>query len=190
MDQSSPAAAANIRYQEAHLSDSRVPNVIATIAICLPCAIGAVILRFVSRRLGRVPIKADDWWIVLGLVGHLLAVNSIRRGQQSLILPQALYNKFRCVRDVYHAFRPRSPCCTPEGACALREGILHDRFDRVRTRINAVTGSCCQRGVVQPCDCLGQNLDSSPISSHFRRQGSQPYFQSLSLGDRTLYASL
>ena len=87
MDQMSPAVAANIRYQEAHLSDSRVPDVIAAIAICLPCAIGAVALRFVSRRLGQIPIKADDWWIVLGLVSQPTVVSDIKGGRHFLMSP-------------------------------------------------------------------------------------------------------
>ncbi len=50
----SPAAAANIRYQEAHLSDSRVPEIVTSIDIYLPLAIGAVFLRFLSRRVGKI----------------------------------------------------------------------------------------------------------------------------------------
>lgn len=70
MAQLSPAAAANIRYQEAHLGDSRVPEIVTSIVICLPLAFMAVALRFLSRRIGKIPIKADDWWIVIGLVSR------------------------------------------------------------------------------------------------------------------------
>ena len=57
-----------IAYQEAHLGDDRraaviAPNVVFTIA-----AIVAVALRFESRRIAKTEIKADDWWILGGLV--------------------------------------------------------------------------------------------------------------------------
>ena len=63
-----PPAASD--YQLLHIHDSRVPKVIVSLAVCLPAAYIAVVLRFVSRRIGRVPLKADDWWIVVGLVGR------------------------------------------------------------------------------------------------------------------------
>lgn len=59
---------ANIEYQLAHENQTRVPALIASGAICLSAAYVFVILRFISRRLSRTPIKADDWAIVLGLV--------------------------------------------------------------------------------------------------------------------------
>ena len=58
----------DIAYQKAHLGDNRratviVPNVFFTVA-----AIVAVVLRFESRRIARTDLKADDWWILGGLV--------------------------------------------------------------------------------------------------------------------------
>ena len=65
---SKSTAAADIQYQLAHLSDSRVSNIKISVAICLPASCLAVILRFVSRRIGKIPLKADDWCILVALV--------------------------------------------------------------------------------------------------------------------------
>lgn len=59
---------AEILYQEKHISDNKVPNIIATNAICFPIACTAVLLRFVSRRSSKIKYEADDWLIVAGLV--------------------------------------------------------------------------------------------------------------------------
>ena len=57
-------------YQLLHIHDSRVPEIIVSMAVCLPAAYIAISLRFLSRRIGKVPLKADDWWLVVGLVSR------------------------------------------------------------------------------------------------------------------------
>lgn len=57
-----------VLYQEKHISDNQVPNIIATNAICFPIACAAVLLRFISRRISKIKYEADDWLIVAGLV--------------------------------------------------------------------------------------------------------------------------
>ena len=59
---------AEILYQEKHISDTKVPDIIATNAICFPIACIAVLLRFISRRRSKIEYEADDWLIVAGLV--------------------------------------------------------------------------------------------------------------------------
>ena len=59
---------AEILYQEKHASDTQVPNIIATNAICFPIACTAVTLRFLSRRRSKIRYEADDWFIVLALL--------------------------------------------------------------------------------------------------------------------------
>ena len=66
----SPAEA---ECQLRHIHDSRVPEIIASMAVCLPAAYIAVVLRFMSRRVGRIPWKLDDWLLVAGLVSRLFA---------------------------------------------------------------------------------------------------------------------
>ena len=61
-------SAADIAYQEAHLGDDRRATVIAPNVVFTIAAIVAVVLRFESRRIAKTNIKADDWWIVGGLV--------------------------------------------------------------------------------------------------------------------------
>lgn len=69
---STPTLVAASDYQLLHIKDSRVPNLVISMAMCLPAAYIAVVLRFVSRRVGTVPLKADDWWLVVGLVSRRL----------------------------------------------------------------------------------------------------------------------
>ena len=57
-------------YQLLHIHDSRVPELVVSMALCLPAAYLAICLRFLSRRVGKVPSKADDWWLVVGLVSR------------------------------------------------------------------------------------------------------------------------
>ncbi|CAD6594535.1 MAG: hypothetical protein ASARMPRED_000617 [Alectoria sarmentosa] len=59
---------AEARYQLSHVNDSKDASTAAAYAICLPMAIIAIIMRFVSRRMGRTPYGADDWVIVLAFV--------------------------------------------------------------------------------------------------------------------------
>ena len=72
---------AEIKYQLAHIHEDRSANIVISHAICLPIAVIAVALRYVSRRLIQAPIQADDWLIIAALVlcageitGGLLAV--------------------------------------------------------------------------------------------------------------------
>ena len=61
-------SAAEIVYQETHSGDDRRATVIAPNVIFTIAAIVAVVLRFESRRIAKTKLKADDWWIVGGLV--------------------------------------------------------------------------------------------------------------------------
>ena len=56
-------------YQLAHIKESRVPSLITSGVICLSAAYVAVTLRCISRRLAHARFGADDWCMVLGLVG-------------------------------------------------------------------------------------------------------------------------
>lgn len=60
--------ASEVAYQEAHIEDDSKLEIIVPTAITLAIAYAAVFLRFVSRRLSRTAIKADDWSVVIGLV--------------------------------------------------------------------------------------------------------------------------
>ena len=56
------------QYQLAHVHDNRKASIAATYAICLPMAFIAIIMRFWSRRIGRVLYGLDDWTIVVAFV--------------------------------------------------------------------------------------------------------------------------
>ena len=59
---------AEAQYQLDQISDSRVNAIVSSQIACLAIATIAVILRFVSRRMVKVGLEADDWMIVAALV--------------------------------------------------------------------------------------------------------------------------
>ena len=56
------------QYQYDHINETRVPALNIATYICLAMAFIAAIFRVLSRRISKVPLKADDWWIFVGLV--------------------------------------------------------------------------------------------------------------------------
>ena len=70
MSNASLALRSAIQYQEAHIHDSRVSAIRVSAGVCLSVAYIAVILRVLSRRLGRVSLQSDDQCIIAGLVGY------------------------------------------------------------------------------------------------------------------------
>ena len=63
-----PLPPAEAQYQLDHINDSRVKDLLSSQIACFAPATIAVILRFVSRRVSKIAIKADDWMIVVALV--------------------------------------------------------------------------------------------------------------------------
>ena len=59
---------AEIMEQEMHVSDTMVPSIIASNAICFAIACIAVVLRFLARRMSKTKYEADDWLVLVGLV--------------------------------------------------------------------------------------------------------------------------
>ncbi|CAD6569435.1 MAG: hypothetical protein ASARMPREDX12_002446 [Alectoria sarmentosa] len=62
--------AAQVQYMEAHIGDDKKASLNVASAICLVAAYVAVAMRFLSRRLIRAEYKADDWFIIAGLVAY------------------------------------------------------------------------------------------------------------------------
>lgn len=61
-----------IEYELAHASDDEGPSLIAAYTVCLSLAYIAVALRFISRWKSRNAVLADDWMLVVGLVGSTI----------------------------------------------------------------------------------------------------------------------
>ena len=59
---------ADIAYQKAHIRDNRRGDIIFSHAICISIAFLTVVLRFLSRRMGKVKIAWDDYMIVVAFV--------------------------------------------------------------------------------------------------------------------------
>ena len=66
------------QYQLAHVHERRRKSIAVAYAICLSIAFVAVIMRFVSRRIGRSSYGADDWSMVVAMVGHRLRLQPLR----------------------------------------------------------------------------------------------------------------
>ena len=58
----------NIEYQLAHINDDKSVTLVTSLTISLVLAVAAVVLRFISRRLCKAKIQADDFLIVVALV--------------------------------------------------------------------------------------------------------------------------
>ena len=58
------------QYQLTHIHDSKRISIAVTYTICLPIISIAIILRFVSRRIGRISYGLDDWVMVMAYVWH------------------------------------------------------------------------------------------------------------------------
>lgn len=61
-------SAADIAYQKAHITDDRRDSIIVSHAICIALAFVAVVLRFISRKIGEVKIHWDDYMTVAAFV--------------------------------------------------------------------------------------------------------------------------
>ena len=57
------------QYQLAHIHDSRRKLIATAYIVCIPIGVIAVIMRFVSRRIGRTAYGADDWFMLGAQVG-------------------------------------------------------------------------------------------------------------------------
>lgn len=68
---------AEAQYQLDHVNQSQVSNIVSSHIACLTIAVVAIILRFISRRMSKTPIKADDWMIVAALVFTVGYVTSV-----------------------------------------------------------------------------------------------------------------
>lgn len=57
-----------LAYQQAHIGESRVQDVVIATVVCLAIAWLSVLLRMISRRIVRARLQADDWMILVGVV--------------------------------------------------------------------------------------------------------------------------
>ena len=61
-------SSSEIQYQQEHIHESRVANLIAANVACLALSFVFVGLRFLSRWMKKIKCEADDWLVVAGLV--------------------------------------------------------------------------------------------------------------------------
>lgn len=60
--------AAQIAYMEAHINDTRVPDIIACTSICGIASIIFIVLRLISRRIAKSGMEMSDWLILFAWV--------------------------------------------------------------------------------------------------------------------------
>ena len=67
--------ASEVEYMQKHIHDNKQPQIIVANIVCIILAYIGVALRLLSRYIVKAGYKADDWWIVAGLVdlGRVLA---------------------------------------------------------------------------------------------------------------------
>ena len=58
-------------HQLANIHDNKRRSLAITLTICYLISFGAVIMRFISKRVGRIQYRADDWSILAALVRAL-----------------------------------------------------------------------------------------------------------------------
>lgn len=56
------------QYQLTHIHDSRKASTAVAYTICITIASIAIMMRFMSKRIGRTPYGADDWTMVAAYV--------------------------------------------------------------------------------------------------------------------------
>lgn len=59
---------AEIRYELQHIEDDRRASFIISLSICTSLAVVTTVLRFVSRRVSKASVQADDYWVLIALV--------------------------------------------------------------------------------------------------------------------------
>lgn len=108
---------ADIADQTAHIHDDRASTIVTSHIICITIAAIAICLRFISRRLGSVALKADDWTVVAAFVlevgevacgllavhegggKHAILLPNPRRFGQIVLATEVLYNPaIACVK--------------------------------------------------------------------------------------------
>lgn len=62
------ATPSDVQWQLDHIHDTKSRDILISHIVVLPLAVVAVVLRFISRRMCKGPIKADDYMIILALV--------------------------------------------------------------------------------------------------------------------------
>ena len=60
--------AAEILYQEAHIHDDRSADILGAALVSAVLATAAITLRFTCRKLMKLSISWDDYWIIVGWV--------------------------------------------------------------------------------------------------------------------------
>lgn len=56
------------QYQLAHVNDSKRSAIVTAYIVSVTTSLLAVIMRFISRRIGRAEYGADDWIMLVGMV--------------------------------------------------------------------------------------------------------------------------
>ena len=86
-----PIPPEQLQYYIEHADDNQQPNLIATVVLCLALPCIAVFLRFIARWRMQAGYKADDWLILLALVGSLLRNRQLSQSSNNITASMRRY---------------------------------------------------------------------------------------------------
>ena len=58
----------HVQYQKEHIGDNKTPTIVGVYVLGYVLAVTAVGVRFMSRKISKLPYWADDWIILTALV--------------------------------------------------------------------------------------------------------------------------
>ena len=115
-----------IQYQEDHASDTAIPRLIAVFIVCFVISYVGITFRFVSRRLSRTKLGADDWLMLLSGVSRVVPGYALLL---SLILDYtALYDRFpfiKCSSDTSRSWTACHSHPKPRKLCFGMQSVGH-----------------------------------------------------------------
>ena len=122
-----------ISYQQVHIHDDRSRDIVLSHIICLSLAFIAILLRFLSRHIGRVRREPDDWMIVAAFIfatGEvtcgLLAVHYGGGKHAILITDPIAFGKVVLATEVL--YNPSIACVKFRSCSSINAYSHHGRF--------------------------------------------------------------
>ena len=172
------------------IHDSRVPEVLVPLAVCLSAAYISVVLRFVSRRIGKIPWRADDWWLVVGLVSrHLHFDRCISWQPPAIRFSRPHWSLAALLRLTWVSVTTKF---SPSTLWPWRKylPLLILPTVQATNHISPPVDCCRKRSSLQPSHCRNQDVNFTFIQSNFRSTRFQSILQLGSVVHRGLRSLL
>lgn len=125
-----------------------------------------VILRVLSRQLGRIPLQSDDWCIIAGLVGY---PHSVVQADLQLKSETDLYYGFHRRYPGRCALRLRPSCSTAQRPPSLRQGKSNQCVD-IEELLQTVPECRYHRSSLKSTSSNDKSLHLAPLPAHLHRR--------------------